>query len=94
MPKTPSLDITYVKHFADYCLWLEKQARKASYHNHPAWFDDHKLKPLRDGIVFYSGGWGWRLRKGWRQTFVKRFGIKAVYPGNFVEATEWKDGEP
>ena len=24
-------------------------------------------KPLRDGIVFYSNGWGWRLRKNWRE---------------------------
>ena len=25
-------------------------------------------KPLRDGIVFYSRGWGWRLRIDWQET--------------------------
>lgn len=23
---------------------------------------------LRDKVVFYSKGWGWRVRKGWRDT--------------------------
>ena len=25
-------------------------------------------KPLRDGVVFYSTGWGWRLRKYWEMS--------------------------
>jgi hypothetical protein len=29
-------------------------------------------KPLRDGIVFYSSGWGWRLRKDWRQVIAHK----------------------
>jgi len=29
-------------------------------------------KPLRDGIVFYSSGWGWRLRKNWQQTIATK----------------------
>ncbi len=24
-------------------------------------------KPLRDGVIFYSRGWGWRLRKRWQE---------------------------
>ncbi len=24
-------------------------------------------KWLRDGVLFYSKGWGWRVRKGWRE---------------------------
>lgn len=29
-------------------------------------------KPLRDGIVFYSSGWGWRLRKNWQQAIAEK----------------------
>lgn len=29
-------------------------------------------KPLRDGIVFYSSGWGWRLRKNWHETIAQK----------------------
>lgn len=25
-------------------------------------------KDIRDGVVFYSSGWGWRLRLNWRET--------------------------
>jgi hypothetical protein len=24
-------------------------------------------KPLREGVIFYYQGWGWRVRKGWRE---------------------------
>lgn len=30
-------------------------------------------KPLRDGIVFYSSGWGWRLRVGWEDVLKARY---------------------
>jgi len=30
-------------------------------------------KTLRDGIVFYSRGWGWRLRKNWQETWQKKY---------------------
>lgn len=34
-------------------------------------------KDLRNGIVFYRQGWGWRLRKGWRETLdTKRQALK------------------
>lgn len=29
-------------------------------------------KSLRDGVVFYSRGWGWRLRKDWKTTLDSR----------------------
>jgi len=29
-------------------------------------------KHLRDGIIFYSTGWGWRLRNGWQDVLRKR----------------------
>lgn len=29
-------------------------------------------KDLRDGVVFYSGGWGWRLRREWRKVLDER----------------------
>lgn len=34
---------------------------------------DRKFVNYRQGIVFFSTGWGWRLRKGWRETFGQRF---------------------
>ena len=37
-------------------------------------------KPLRDGIVFYSSGWGWRLRKNWQQAIAdKRVELQAKH---------------
>jgi hypothetical protein len=37
-------------------------------------------KPLRDGIVFYSSGWGWRLRKNWQQAIAeKRVELQAAH---------------
>lgn len=30
-------------------------------------------KRLRDGIIFYSSGWGWRLRIGWEDVLKARY---------------------
>ena len=29
-------------------------------------------KPIRDGIFFWSAGWGWRLRKNWQEVLEQR----------------------
>ena len=51
---------------------------------------DRKFLPYRKGIIFYSTGWGWRLRKGWRETFGQRFYETVVnWEGvNFVKRDE------
>lgn len=43
--------------------------RRASYKPSFTNFD----KDLRNGIVFYSSGWGWRLRSNWRETWQKKY---------------------
>lgn len=36
-------------------------------------FDPNKItKSMRDGVFFYSTGWGWRLRKNWQIELEKR----------------------
>lgn len=67
-----SLTDAQIRAFWEYLVWLDQQPRHASY-DRPDWFGDRHLKAQRDEIVFYSSGWGWRLRKGWRQTFAQRF---------------------
>lgn len=34
---------------------------------------DRKSLAYRSGIIFFSTGWGWRLRKNWREVFGQRF---------------------
>ena len=41
---------------------------RAAYNPSFANFD----KDLRAGIVFYSSGWGWRLRRNWREAWQKK----------------------
>ena len=35
-------------------------------------------KEFRDGIVFYSSGWGWRLRGDWEKVFQERLNSATV----------------
>lgn len=30
-------------------------------------------RDLRNGIVFYSRGWGWRVRKNWEETWQSKY---------------------
>lgn len=63
------------------CEWLEKQPKQSSYYsNIPKKYNSHLLvtdiqiflgmrkwmKENECDCVFYSSGWGWRLRKNWR----------------------------
>jgi hypothetical protein len=53
-------------------LWCEGYlARHPRNHGEYARLTDF-YKPLRDGIVFYSSGWGWRLRKDWREAITRK----------------------
>jgi hypothetical protein len=38
---------------------------------------DSRYKWLRDGVLFYSRGWGWRVRKDWREV-VKQIDIEEL----------------
>ncbi len=50
-------------------LTLASTAPAAAYQPSFTNFD----KELRNGIVFYSSGWGWRLRVNWRETWKKKY---------------------
>lgn len=54
-----------------YCEHLETLPNKCSYTKPPSPFYENKT--LRDGILFYSAGWGWRLRKEWRPAIKERY---------------------
>lgn len=64
--------------FKDLCLYLDKQERKCSY----SFPDDLKVvmenielrnKAKDMNLIFYSSGWGWRLRKNWEDSLEKEF---------------------
>lgn len=59
------------------CIWLDNQYRKASYslpleYKHLISQDKifvemrNWLKDNQYQLIFYSSGWGWRLRKDWK----------------------------
>jgi len=61
------------------CEWLEQQPRKAGYVRvRGIWYVESgyvtlpAYKAVRDGVIFYSSGWGWRLRKDWRATLAAK----------------------
>ena len=49
-----------------HCSEIEEKypKRRAAYSPSFTNFD----KELREGIVFYRSGWGWRLNRNWRET--------------------------
>ncbi|TQE88650.1 hypothetical protein [Ureibacillus terrenus] len=65
-----------------FCEWLENQPRKAAYDvpneyshlvsqekifvNMRKWMQENDCD-----CIFWSSGWGWRLRKGWRERLNK-----------------------
>lgn len=60
----------YIKQWRELCEYLDSCAGKSSYnppHSHllgPKNLEFRKANPM----VFYATGWGWRLRKVWRET--------------------------
>lgn len=49
-----------------WCEHLDSKRGKSSYGwGGPITKRDKRRRP--DGLIFYSTGWGWRLRKGWRE---------------------------
>jgi len=75
-----------VKQFAWLCIYIENMGNgKGMYrifgmHDNLHWLSKAWSKPLRDGIIFYSTGWGWRLRKkpAWHVVFAERFGANVL----------------
>lgn len=59
-------------------LKLMRQRIEEYLKKHPTNGGDYKpsftnfKKELRQGIVFYSRGWGWRLRKNWDKVWLKK----------------------
>lgn len=69
------------------CEWLETQQRKCSYRvpreyshliSHDPIFTSMRkyLKENECDCIFYSSGWGWRLRKNWRNRIEKSLEIE------------------
>ncbi len=54
--------------------WIEKYLQEHPRNSGEYGFIPERLidKPQRDGIVFYSGGWGWRLRKNWKEVLEQK----------------------
>lgn len=62
--------LTIMNKIFDKCVEIEtiSPQRRASYQVSFKSID----KNLRDDIVFWSSGWGWRLRKNWRENWYKK----------------------
>ncbi len=60
---TASLDA-----WASLCEWLNEQPSKCSYRGGPHGYlltDSYRRQRQQLDVVFYSSGWGWRLRRNW-----------------------------
>lgn len=61
--------------------WMDLNGNKGDYVRHMPndfqWVFGTQYNNARQGIFFYSTGWGWRLRKNpdWRTVFKERFGV-------------------
>ena len=58
------------------CEFLDRQPRKSCYRDFTPESLRYVLSPEfkgeREGVLFYSSGWGWRLRKDWQAELEKR----------------------
>ena len=67
--------------FYDLCEQMEREGNKGWYTGDLGYMGkqaerfirDRNFRPYRKEIIFFSTGWGWRLRKNWRETFGQRF---------------------
>lgn len=73
---------TELRAFYDLCERMESEGNKGWYTGDlchmagaagAAFISGRKHLPYRAGVIFFSTGWGWRLRKSWRETFGQRF---------------------
>ena len=80
--------------------WMEKSGNKGVYTQYCPdelqWVLGVRYQPERDGILFYSTGWGWRVRKSphWRLVANERFKngqIEEKDPGTASGATPQPD---
>jgi hypothetical protein len=83
--------------------WLEADRNKGSYTGQmpKGWARVLRKedKPLRDGIVYYSSGHGWRVRKipHWKGIYLERFGVD--FADEAMSELRWEgwlddEGEP
>lgn len=78
-PARQGLSEQQLRDFYAYCLYCEADGNRGGYDRRSrvrgAWILEGKYKHFRDGILFYSRGWGWRLRKKphWKTVFAERF---------------------
>lgn len=76
--------------------WLEDGGNKGEYTSYipdaHQWVMGARYQPERAGILFYSRGWGWRVRTNpsWRSVFDERF-YKLEESGNGETKTEEKE---
>lgn len=81
------LNLVQILKFRTLCEWLEHCGNRGSYAGYTGdpdglWYVTRpEFKPQRDGIIFYSTGHGWRLRKSpnWAETFEQRFPLWRAY---------------
>lgn len=82
MPKEIILTLDQLKRFWELCVRIDGRGNHGEYagYRKDATYDWHitlpKFKPLRDGILHYSRGHGWRVRKKpqhWKVVFRLRF---------------------
>jgi hypothetical protein len=80
--KNPTYTDSELRAFFDLCEQMQSEGNGGWYTGDlcqmggagaVAFIRERKHKPYREGIIFYSTGWGWRLRKNWRDTFGQRF---------------------
>lgn len=75
--KKQSVDLRSVaKAIYDLASALEESGNGGSYRSSGDWVLLPAYKQYRDGILFFSTGWGWRVRKKphWKTVFQERFG--------------------
>lgn len=63
------------------CEYLNNQPRKCAYRVSMQKNDESLRKlmiELDTPLVFYSSGWGWRLRKGWKENLTKIERLQAI----------------
>jgi len=72
----------------EFCEWLDARYRKCAVESHiPAKFhftycgdnvrgiQNHRER-IATGLIFYRAGWGWRLRKGWKERLAELESVK------------------
>jgi hypothetical protein len=91
-----TLSLKQIQRFYELCEYIDSRGNAGEYP-----MDRHEpdslwlvtgpaFKELRDGIIFYSTGHGWRVRKSphWKETFNQRFDVWRAYQAGY-EWAKW-----